>query len=95
MYGGIVREAMKGMLVLGLLAGIALGGIGCSLFQSDVATAALKSGVEMIEKLVKEKVGKSLGDVPMVCETETHPEEQKILLLCTVCYGEQKGGDCK
>lgn len=62
---------------------------GCGL----IGQSALQSAVGVVEDKVNEKLKEALEDKPASCEFENHPDEEKALFLCTVCYGELEEGE--
>jgi hypothetical protein len=63
---------------------------GCGWFTAGQAATATAAALERVAKLVEERTGKSLDEVPVSCEVESNPEAGEVLMLCTVKLADVK-----
>lgn len=57
---------------------------GCGLLSSSQAATATAVAIDRVADIVRKETGKSLDDVPVVCDVESNPDAGEVLMLCTV-----------
>ena len=62
--------------------------VGCGVFSEDVRSTVVGVGVDAAVKAIQKAIGEAGNTSPTVCEVENNTEDAQLLVLCTVCYGE-------
>jgi len=75
--------------LLALTASLLLGGC------TTATVPAVVTALDALDRLTRDRTGRPLEELPMVCEHEQDPETGRLLMLCTVCYRLAPGEVCK
>lgn len=61
---------------------------GCGLFSEDVRSTIVGVGVDAAVTAAREIIGNAADTSPTMCEVENNAGDAQLLVLCTVCYGQ-------